>query len=463
MWQDEVRKNVRFNFTVSLLDAAFYGIGALGLASFVTVIPLFLNSLHASTVLIGLVTAFHGIGWQLPQLFTANHVSKMRRYKPFMMYLTIHERWPFIGLTAVAILVGIAIANNATQKMIVGTGYTIETFQQSLFLPMPGEQIALWITVIMVIIFSLGGGLAGVAWQSMIAKIMPKERIGTFFGTQSGMANLMGAAGAVAAGVILKNLAFPNGYIVCFLIASVSVFISMIFLGSTREPHHELEVEDILPDQAKPINLGWQKMLGIVRKDINFRWFLTARVLFQFGNMALVFYTIYAVKNFGMNEQTAGILTGVLLLSKTIASPLLGWMGDRWGHRSMLVLGGVLMSIAAALALTAPVIGWFYVIYALAGFADATTWTVTMTFNQEFGSISEKPLYIGLANTLIAPFALLAPFIGGALADSLGFGATFIVSVSAGLMAALVFQFAVRNPNNPRRLIVFNTQPAAGD
>ncbi len=436
MWQDEIRKNVRFNFTVNILDAAFYGFGSLGLASIVTVIPLFLNSLHASTILIGLITSFHAIGWQLPQLFTAQRVAKMRRYKPFVTFMTFHERWPFVGLMVIAIS-----------------------------LPFISEQLALWLTVIMVMIFALGGGLAATAWQSMIAKVMPKERIGTFYGTQSGVANLTAAVGAVAAGFILKNMAFPHGYIVCFLVTSVTTFISMGFLASTREPHHEHEEEvvEVTTQQPEPMDFGWRKMFGIVRDDINFRWFLAGRTLAQFANMALAFYTIYALKHFGINEQTAGILTGVLLLSKTVASPLLGWMGDRWGHRTVLVIGGLIMSLSAGLALSAPNIGWFYVVYALSGFADASMWAVTMAFTQEFGTGREKPLYIGLANTLLAPFTLVAPFIGGALAESLGFGSTFAVSIVCGLLAAVVFQYAVRNPQTSRPLVVFSQQTAAGD
>ncbi|MBI1276714.1 MAG: MFS transporter [Anaerolineaceae bacterium] len=435
MWQDEIRKNVRFNFTVNVLDAAFYGVGVLGLASFVTVIPLFLNSLHASTLLIGLITSFHAIGWQLPQLFTASRVSKMKQYKPFVMWMTLHERWPFVGLMLIAIL-----------------------------LPFLGEQLALVLTVLMVLIFALGGGLAANAWQSMIAKVMPKNRIGTFYGTQSGVANLTAAVGAVAAGFILKNMPFPQGYIVCFFITSVTVFISMAFLGVTREPHHDQEMETSpeMPHVVE-VDYGWRKMWGILREDVNFRWFLTARTLAQFANVALAFYTLYAVKHFGMNEQMAGILTGVLLLSKTVASPLLGWVGDRWGHRTVLVSGALIMSLAAAMAISAPSVGWFYVIYALAGLADASMWTVAMAFTQAFGVGSHKPLYIGLANTLTAPFALLAPFIGGALADSFGFGATFSISIVTGLLAAWVFQYGVRDPEAKKQTTIFNQPAAAGD
>jgi len=300
----------------------------------------------------------------------------------------------------------------------------------------------------------------------MIAKVMPKNRIGTFYGTQSGVANLTAAVGAVAAGFILKNMPFPQGYVVCFFITSVTVFISMAFLGVTREPHHDHEI-DAAPtkDMVKPVKVdyGWSQMWGILRDDVNFRWFLTARTLAQFANVALAFYTLYAVKHFGMNEQMAGILTGVLLLSKTVASPLLGWVGDRWGHRTVLVSGGLIMSLAAALALTAPNVGWFYLIYALAGLADASMWTVAMAFTQEFGIGSRKPLYIGLANTLTAPFALLAPVIGGALADSFGFGATFTISIVTGLLASWVFYSSVKDPQATRQTAVFSQPVGAGD
>jgi MFS family permease len=353
------------------------------------------------------------------------------------MWMTLHERWPFVGLMLIA-----------------------------MSLPLLGDQLALWLTVLMVLIFALGGGVAANAWQSMIAKVMPKDRIGTFYGAQSGVANLTAAVGAVAAGFILKNMPFPQGYVVCFFITSVTVFISMAFIGVTREPHHDDEIEAApTGDQVRPVKIdyGWRKMWGILREDVNFRWFLTARTLAQFANMALAFYTLYAVKHFGMNEQMAGILTGVLLLSKTVASPLLGWVGDRWGHRTVLVSGALIMSLSAGLALSAPAIGWFYVIYALAGLADASMWTVAMAFTQAFGVGSHKPLYIGLANTLTAPFALLAPFIGGALADSFGFSATFTISIVTGLLAAWVFYYSVRDPQTSQPAAVFTQPIAASD
>src|SRR5262245_21916894 len=101
MLQEELRANVRHNFTMNIMDGLFFGL-ALGLASTVTVLPLFLNTLTHSTILIGLIASLHTIGWQFPQLLTSGYVARLRRYKPMVIFMTIHERWPFYGLMVVA-------------------------------------------------------------------------------------------------------------------------------------------------------------------------------------------------------------------------------------------------------------------------------------------------------------------------------------------------------------------------
>src|SRR5437773_12571521 len=91
----EIRKNLRYNFIVSIGDSSFFGLG-MGLASTVSVIPLFINTLTTSTTLIGLIASIHVIGWRLPQLLVAGHVSHLRRYKPLTILLSTQERWPYL-------------------------------------------------------------------------------------------------------------------------------------------------------------------------------------------------------------------------------------------------------------------------------------------------------------------------------------------------------------------------------
>src|SRR5574339_11075 len=97
------RRHLRYNVTVGLIDGGMFGV-ALGFASFGTILPLFVASMTDSATLIGLVPAIHSAGWLLPQLFTASHTSRLRRYKTTVLLNTIHERVPFLGFAAVALL-----------------------------------------------------------------------------------------------------------------------------------------------------------------------------------------------------------------------------------------------------------------------------------------------------------------------------------------------------------------------
>jgi MFS family permease len=402
---------LRHNFVVNVSDGAFFGF-ALGVASFVTVIPLFVATLTDSTMLIGLIASIHMIGWQLPQLFTANRVAKLSRYKPMVIFMTLHERLPFFGLAITAAL-----------------------------LPLIGPEVALILTFVMLIWQGLGGGFTATAWQSMIAKIMPSNIRGTFYGMQSAFANLLSSGGALLAGVLLAAFDSPLNFTICFLIAGLAMMLSMGFLGWTRE----WEAPKV---QATTLNWReyWKGLARIVKLDVNFRWFLVARMLSQIAGVGLAFYTIYAVRHYGMSAQTAGVMTGLLMLSQTIANPLLGWLGDRWSHRIMFAIASLMAMLGAGLAIFAPDLNWFYVIFALAGAAQAGLWTTTMVLTAEFGTHATRPYYIGLANTLIAPVTLLAPVVGGWLADEAGFEFTFLLAALSGLATALVLILGLREP-----------------
>src|SRR5512146_893063 len=81
-----VRRNLRFNFTIGMLDGGFFGLG-MGFASFSAIIPLFVNHLTSSALLIGLIPAIHNIGWQLPQLLMAGWMTRFRRYKALTLWM----------------------------------------------------------------------------------------------------------------------------------------------------------------------------------------------------------------------------------------------------------------------------------------------------------------------------------------------------------------------------------------
>ena len=412
--QAKILENYRFNFAVNALDAAFFGLG-LGFASFVTVIPLFVNSLTDSTTLIGIIASIQAVGWQLPQLLTSRRVASLRLYRPMVLSMTIHERWPFLGLAVVAVLI-----------------------------PIAGAPVALALTVLMAAWQALGGGFTGTPWQAMIGKIMPEKRRGTFYGVQASGMSLLNGLGAIGAGIILTEVAYPYNFALCFFIGAVAMAISYVFLRATREP--EVPVEEVVQER-RPM---WSSLWAILNRDGNFRWFLLVRMLTQFAIMAISFYTIYGVRHFEMSEATAGFMTGLMAFVQVVGAPLAGWVGDRWGHRRVFAVGMIGMALSIFMALTAPELEWFYLVFALAGLTNSVLWTSILSLTVEFGTEADRPYYIGLANTLIAPATLFAPIIGGMLVDFSGFQATFLLALGASVLAVLVLLGLLQDPRRLR-------------
>jgi MFS family permease len=362
-------------------------------------------------VLIGLIPAIHAVGWQLPQLFMANAVTRQRIYKPMVMATTIHERLPFLGLLFIAV-----------------------------FMAAFGTRLALVLTFIVLVWQGLGAGFTANGWQSMIAKIIPFDRRGTFFGFQSALANVMISIAAITAGYILNKVSDPTNFVLCFAFCFVGLAFSYLFIALTREP---VDQEKSIPDHAaSPFTGG----LDLLRHDRNFTAFLVVRLVGQFAMMGFSFYILYGLRRFNMSEITAGYLTAALTLTQTVMNAIMGWLGDRLGHRLMLIIGTVAIVLSSLLAWLAPSLGWLYPVFILTGIANVSYWTIGMVITTEFGSEETRPMYIGLSNTLVAPFTILAPLLGGWIADTAGIQVTFIISAIVGVMMSAILMFLVRDP-----------------
>jgi MFS family permease len=229
---------------------------------------------------------------------------------------------------------------------------------------------------------------------------------------------------------------------------------SYFALGTTREP---VDNEKVIPEHLPS---PWKGGMDILRRDRNFTAFLIIRVLTQFATMGFAFYIVYGLRQFGMSDLVAGFLTAALTLTSTISSALMGWLGDRLGHRTMLIAGGLAAVLSSILAWMAPTLGWLYPVFILSGLAGTAYWTSGMSFTVEFGTEETRPTYIGLSNTLVAPFSIIAPLIGGIIAQTYGFQTTFMVCAAAGVVVSVLLFLFVRDPRPRRaaRLLDIETQ-----
>ena len=201
----------------------------------------------------------------------------------------------------------------------------------------------------------------------------------------------------------------------------------------------------------------WRSTRDILRRDVNFRWFIVARIASQIAMMAIGFFTVYAVKRHAMSEATAGVMTAIMMVGSTISGPFFGWLGDRWSYRYTLSIAALCASGGALIAMVAPGVEWFALVFGLSAVPAMAWFAIQMAFLLNFGTPGERPAYIGLSNTLVAPATLIAPLLGGWLVDTVSYEAMFGLAAIAGVVTAFVTTFMLGDPHRPAEVTPLTT------
>lgn len=409
-YQAAIQRYYQRNFTVNLLDFACYSC-AMSFASMVTILPLYLSHLTSSSLLIGLLPALGNMLWFLPQLFTANYVERLERKQPFILLISLNERWPYLALGLSILL----------------WPHASPTFSIALFFLMMG-------------IAGLGGGLGGTAWQDYIAKIIPLRRRGLFFGLSNSLGGVLGAGGAAFSAYLLDRFPFPTSFAYCFLMAFIATMLSWCFLAMAKEPPR-LSTKPCLSQKEY-----LRRLPDVLRRDRNFSAYLLSRIVMALGGMASGFFTVYAVQRFQVPDQTAGWFTTVLLASQALSNPLLGHLGDKRGHKLVMEVASCLGVVGLILLLTTSHIGWLFPLFALYGCSGAGFMLAGLSIILEFSRPEDRPTYIGLANTCVAPFWALSSLAGGWIVSTLGYRALFLTALGFSLIGWLLLHWLVQEP-----------------
>jgi MFS family permease len=412
-FQRQVETNFRWNFAVNTLDLSFYSFG-FTLVSQATVLPLLVSHLTSSKLLIGLIPATYSLGYLLPQLLTANFAESLRRKLPFLTLVGgLVERTPFL-------LIGLVLW----------------------LLAKPSPTITLVAFFLLLAMTAAGNGLCNPAWYDMIAKAIPVKRRGLWAGVSNSLGAFMGIAGAAVAGRLLVEKPFPDNFALCFLLTSAAMLISWFGLASNREA--------ISPTFKPVIGLGkyFRQLPAVLRRDRNYVRFLIGRSVANLGGMAAGFFMVYGVERFSLGGADAGALTAVMVVSQALVNLLLGYLADRRGHKLVLMLGTFMMALSAIAAWLASSPAWLYVAFALLGAALAADTVSGMNIILEFCAPEDRPTYIGLTNTLLAPAKTLSPILGGWLATLVGYPPMFLVALVVSVLGGLLYAIWVREPRH---------------
>lgn len=414
--QPQREKIYRRNFLFFLTDGILFSV-AMSIIGPTTVIPDFIRHLTNSEILIGLSSSLFDVGFTLPQLLIARYIVRSAR-----------KKWWFVGPN---IPVRFAILTFAIVTVLLGKDRPIFI----LIAFMIGYGLA-----------AFGDGLVGVPWADLIGTSLDNKWRARMFGIMSGSAGVIMLGVAPLLGIILSETGpgFPNNYATLFGLAGALFAISILPGVFIRELPGGKAVEKI------PALSEFLPGLGhVLRTDKPFRAIIITRLLTNLFLMAGPFYIGFATVQLGLSSTVA---VPTLLAMQTIGnisgSVVYSWLGARNNLLYIrLALGGaILLPLSALLA---SVVGpWpLYIGFFISGLALSNlgfsyqNWVIT------YATPDERPTYAGLFNTISAGISLIAPFIAGTLAQTLGYEALFVVAIVMVLCALFVAMRYLTNPH----------------
>ena len=266
-------------------------------------------------------------------------------------------------------------------------------------------------------------GLAAPGWFDFYAKISPLHLRGRL----SGLRNALGSAGAFVFSFVLTLLlavfSFPSNYALALIMAFVLQLASFLlqFLLIESSPSRTAE--------RKPFFAFFRDLPSVLRDDREFRQFMIASIIMTPGTMPVGFFAAYALRELQVDGSYVGIFSVVMVAGQVVGALVNGLLSDRYGNKLVLAGSGVATSIACLGALIAPTGPWFVPVYLFVGITVGYELMARMNIAAEYSPVEKRSTYVGLMNAMLAPF-YVSGLLGGLIADTLGFGALFILGLS---------------------------------
>lgn len=414
----------RKNFAYLLIDGILFMVALNGFMGATTVIPDFVRRLTDSEILIGLSGNLFGIGFALPQLFIARYIVR-----------SASKKWWFIG------------PNIPVRFVILIFGILV------LLIGPDRPELILLAFFLAYGIASLGDGLVGVPWSDLIGTSLDSRWRARMFGLTSAITGVLMLAITPVIAIILgeSGPGFPYNYGLLFLIAGGIFATSILPVMFVKELPGGKAVEKIPPITEFLPDLG-----RVVREDLPYRAMIIIRLLTALFLMAAPFYIGFATEKLGLTSevavpnllamQTAGGIFGAMLYT---------WIGARSNVRylRLALLASAMLPASALLADTLGPMPLYF------GFFMSGIGTTNLMFGYTnwivgYANDDERPMYVGLNNTIFAVFSMITPIIAGLVAQSAGYETLFGIALVMTLAALFMMMRYIHDPKEEPPMVI---------
>ena len=378
----------RRNMFALTLDVTFFCIGVAFLDPS-AVLPLLLMRLGASGQVIGASATLRALAFGGLQIFVAYATHRNIRQKPPLLWVASLTRLPLLVLP---IFLFHAVDSNAARIA------------------------ALWATILLIGLWSLGDGLGYVPWMEIVARSFSERTRGRFFtSTQvlAGLVSVLTAAFLVRPILESHGLPFPYNYALLTGLFALAMQISLLGVACLREPPPPRHP----PEPRPPLGEYLRRLPQMLRENPTFTRLSNIELLIAFGGAAQPFYILEAKQRFHLSDSWGGIYQTILAVSVVAVMPLWTWLSEKRGAASAVRGLACFCLLTPLIALTVGRLSpWLYglVFLTMGGSLGMGMWIVINHFLLAHVPEKERSAYVGLLNLRSVPAAFY-PLLGGLL------------------------------------------------
>jgi MFS family permease len=295
---------------------------------------------------------------------------------------------------------------------------------------------------ILIFLFSISGGFAGIAYSDIIGRLLPSEKRGGLYAARQFFGGIASVIGGILIVWIFKkgNFQFPANYSLGLLIGSIGLITGAIGFWMIKEPRLEKVFEK---KAVKKIGI-LKNVFNTLKKDKTFLRYIIVENMSSFSLMILPFYIVFVKNQFTDYKNYLGFFVIAQVSGSILSNFLWAFISKKLGSKitvKICILTGGLIPVLVML-ITPLGIVWFLIIFLLIGVISSGRNIGFEPYLLDIAPDDKRTMYLGIRGSLNI-FVVLLPLAGGFFISMFGYYITFII-VSVVMFAAF---FLVRNEN----------------
>lgn len=401
------------NFRALVAEKAGFGF-AISFAGPYTVLTALAAQLTTSAIVIGAITTVWNGALFIPVAFVARWIRNHSERMPIVRRLFFTRA---IAFPIIAVWLFLTKASNPILTLVV--------------------------LIISILVFCLSDGSNSIPYVDVVARLFDSKTRSRMTWQGLLVGGVLGLAGSFVVQYLLTPgvYVFPDNFAILLGLAGVILFIAWLCISLVSERDVQAAHQHALTNEQSG---GPRGLVEIMRHDHVYRRMLLTRFLTNTDQMAIPFYTVFALNVMKLPPETVGLFVGAQTAGALLAPIVYGRLAVTYGAHRVIQAGAFMQLSAPLLAVllaivssSAPAIGpAIALVFVATGFSNSGMVLGYYNYPLDWCPDADRPNYVALLS-IISAASMIAPSIGGFVAQTVSYPILF------GLTAILVTTGAV--------------------